>query len=196
MPQARKRSAARCVKISVATRGRSGREKPWVPALTLNPGAAQNPSKAETVMLLWLETLRGWKRRGAQAPSSGTLYLACSTGSAGNDFSSSSHRRLRQYCLQTRPDGDNLVSPRRFYMLDGLAGVKHSAGTIVFVCSKCRTLSDHAYGAPNKISWYTCWSARSAVEHLESGFRQNNARRNCESLRRESSCSPKSLFPV
>lgn len=34
-------------------------------------------------------------------------------------------------------------------MIDGLAGVKNSAGTIVFVCSKCRTYPDHAYGAPN-----------------------------------------------
>ena len=35
-------------------------------------------------------------------------------------------------------------------MIDGLAGVRNSAGTIVFVCSKCRTYPDHAYGAPNK----------------------------------------------
>ena len=35
-------------------------------------------------------------------------------------------------------------------MIDGLAGVKNSSGTIVFVCSKCRTYPDHAYGAPNK----------------------------------------------
>jgi hypothetical protein len=35
-------------------------------------------------------------------------------------------------------------------MIDGLAGVKNSAGTIVFVCSKCRTYPDHACGAPNK----------------------------------------------
>ncbi len=35
-------------------------------------------------------------------------------------------------------------------MIDGLAGVKNSAGTIVFVCSKCRTYPDQAYGAANK----------------------------------------------
>ena len=35
-------------------------------------------------------------------------------------------------------------------MIDGLAGVKNSVGAIVFVCSKCRTYPDHAYGAPNK----------------------------------------------
>ncbi|HXA76814.1 MAG TPA: hypothetical protein VNV41_06735 [Candidatus Acidoferrales bacterium] len=35
-------------------------------------------------------------------------------------------------------------------MIDGLAGVRNSAGTIVFVCFKCRTYPDHAYGAPNK----------------------------------------------
>jgi len=32
-------------------------------------------------------------------------------------------------------------------MIDGLAGVKNSAATIVFVCFKCRTYPDHAYGA-------------------------------------------------
>jgi hypothetical protein len=35
-------------------------------------------------------------------------------------------------------------------MIDGLAGAKNSAGTVVFVCSKCRTYSSHAYGAPNR----------------------------------------------
>jgi len=35
-------------------------------------------------------------------------------------------------------------------MIDGLAGVRNSAGTVVFVCSKCRTYPDHAYGAANK----------------------------------------------
>jgi hypothetical protein len=35
-------------------------------------------------------------------------------------------------------------------MIDGLAGVKNDKGTVVFVCSKCRTFPDQAYGAQNK----------------------------------------------
>jgi hypothetical protein len=55
-----------------------------------------------------------------------------------------------QYCLAETARRDNFASFGGSHMIDGLAGVKNSAGTIVFVCSKCRTYPDHAYGAPNK----------------------------------------------
>ena len=35
-------------------------------------------------------------------------------------------------------------------MIDGLAGVKNSTRTVVFVCGKCRTYPDRVYGAPNE----------------------------------------------
>jgi len=51
-----------------------------------------------------------------------------------------------------------------------IAGVKNSAGTIVFVCSKGQDLSRPCpMELRVRTSWYTCWCARSAVEHLESG---------------------------
>jgi hypothetical protein len=35
-------------------------------------------------------------------------------------------------------------------MIDGLMGVKNEKGTVVFVCGKCRTPPEQAYGAQNK----------------------------------------------
>jgi hypothetical protein len=46
-----------------------------------------------------------------------------------------------------RPDGIPLFPSEVYTVIDGLGGVRNSAGIIVFVSSKCRAFPDHAYGA-------------------------------------------------
>jgi len=39
---------------------------------------------------------------------------------------------------------------REGQMIDGLIGVKNQKGTVVFVCGKCGSFPEQAYGAQNK----------------------------------------------